>query len=124
MKEISIEKKFDLYLDTLEKCGIELLNLSDEMIGYYIFEEFEVGAISFLYKDNLLSLADEGLIDNEIYFKSQILRKKFMALQGTDLWNIESVKKADKWKEILQLSDKIKELIHQKWSDEELKYLR
>jgi len=28
MKEISIEKKFDLYLDTLEKCGIELLNLS------------------------------------------------------------------------------------------------
>ena len=71
MKEISIEKKFDLYLDTLEKCGIELLNLSDEMIGYYIFEEFEVGAISFLYKDNLLII----IIIQHFYKSSQHIIK-------------------------------------------------
>jgi len=122
MKEISMEKRFDLYMDTLEKCGTYYL--SDEMIGYYIFEEFDVGAISFLHENNMLVLVNDGVIDNDIYFKSQILRKKFMALQGTELWNIDSVKKSLEWKEILQLSDKIKELINQKWSDEECDYLR
>lgn len=119
MEKLKIEKLFDFYIDTLEKCGMDILDLSNEMIGYYIFEELDIGATTFLYKDNVNRLLDEGFIDDDIYAKSILLREKIMRLQGTKLWNIESVKNTSEWKEILQLSDDIKQLIYQRWTDAE-----
>ena len=30
------------YIDTIEKCGVELLEMSDDDIEYSIFEEFDI----------------------------------------------------------------------------------
>lgn len=120
MQNISIGKLFDLYVNTLEKCGKFVLNFSDDNIGYYIFEEFDIGVVSFLYSDNLKKLKDKGMIDEIIFEKSCFLRLNVMSLQGSKLWNIESVKNSIEWMKIMELSDEIKDLIEIRWSDSEL----
>jgi hypothetical protein len=111
--EISINKLMEFYVDTLEKCGTNLLKMSDEDIEYNIFEEFDVGAISFLHDDTLSKLKETNLITEEISQKSSVLRSKFLLLQNTDLWNIASVRNSENWNEILKLSDEIKSLLYQ-----------
>ena len=103
----------EFYIDTLEKCGTYLLEMSDEDIEYNIFEEFDVGAISFLHDDTLSKLKEANLITEEISQKSSVLRSNFLLLQNTDLWNIDSVRNSQNWNEILKLSDEIKSLLHQ-----------
>ena len=94
------------------------------MIGYHIFEQFYGGVISCLYKEGMNNLLEEGIVDDYIFEKTQILRTKFMAVIDTDeLWNVEAVKTSKEWLEILDLSDEIKDLIKNKWSEEEIKYL-
>ena len=113
--EISINKLMEFYVDTLEKCGENLLEMSDEDIKYNIFEEFDVGAISFLHDNTLSKLKEANLITEEISQKSSVLRSKFLLLQNTDLWNVVSVRNSENWNEILKLSDEIKSLLYQQF---------
>ena len=105
------DELMELYVDTLQKCGLHLLKMSDEYIGYYIFEEFDGGAISFLHENTLSKLKTANLINKKALQKSSELRSKFMKLQNTDLWDVDAVKNSNKWREILELSDEIKLLL-------------
>ena len=109
--EITVNKLMELFVDTLQKCGIHLLEMSDEYIGYYIFEEFDSGAISFLHESSLVKLKEAGLITESVSQKSAELRRKFIVLQNTDHWNVDSVKHSKEWREVLELSDEIKLLM-------------
>ena len=111
MMGITINELMELFVDTLQKCGVHLLTMDDEYIGYCIFEEFDGGAISFLHEDSLLKLREAGLITESISQKSAELRSKFMALENTDQWNVNSVKCSKAWREVLELSDEIKSLL-------------
>ncbi|MDE6357097.1 MAG: hypothetical protein K2L15_00740, partial [Eubacteriales bacterium] len=111
MKEITVYELFDLYIDTLEYCGEYTAHLSDELIGYYIFEEFIVGIVSFLYKDSLDRLLDNDLIAEEAYFDSKKLREYVLGIVGTYEWNISILKNSSKWEKIMELSEKIKQHI-------------
>ncbi|MEG1047522.1 hypothetical protein [Carnobacterium sp.] len=124
MEKLSIGGKFDWFLDTLSKSGIFVKKLSDTEIETYIFEDFIVGVISFMHTKNLQELKEYGIIDDKIMKMSLDLREKTMKLDNTDLWNIESVKQASVWLEILELSDEIKSLINAKWTEEEIDYLK
>lgn len=124
MEKLSIGGKFDWFLDTLSKSGIFVKKLSDTEIETYIFEDFIVGVISFMHTKNLQELKEYGIIDDKIMKMSLDLREKTMKLDNTNLWNIESVKQASVWLEILELSDEIKSLINAKWTEEEIDYLK
>ena len=80
-------------------------------IAYQIFEEFDIGVISFLYPDNLQTLFEEGFIDETIFQKSLQLRALCMSLQADDLWDIRYIKSHADWKVVMLLSDEIKQLI-------------
>ncbi|MDR3091273.1 MAG: hypothetical protein LBU36_03605 [Clostridiales bacterium] len=101
----------ELFVDTLQKCGTRLLEMSDEDVGYCIFEEFDIGSASFLHEDALLKLKEANLITEEISQKSIVLRNKFIEIQNTEQWNIQSVRESREWREILELSDEIKNLL-------------
>ncbi|BFT70109.1 hypothetical protein [Paenibacillus sp. P36] len=111
MKKISIEELYELYVDTIKRCGTYLLDSDDLVIGYNIFEEFDIGAITFLHTDNLKKLVYDGLISYEMMFKSSTLRGKFLALQQGDEWNINAVRQSSQWKEILELADEINSMV-------------
>ena len=105
---ITANELMELFIDTLQKCGVHLLEMSDDSIGYYVFEEFNSGVTSFLHDNSLFKLKETGLITGTIMQKSAELRHKFMALENTDLWNVDSVKYAKELREVLELSDEIK----------------
>jgi len=105
---LEICKLLELFIDTLNKCGVYLLEMEDTCIGYNIFEEFDIGAISFLHDNTLKKLKGANLINDNIAKMSSELRSNFLALQDTDLWNVDSVKHATEWRNILELSDIIK----------------
>ncbi|MCL1810464.1 MAG: hypothetical protein FWG42_11975 [Clostridiales bacterium] len=107
-REITIEELREFYRDTLDKCGLFLLRSKDEDVACNIFEEFDIGVVTFLHERSLERLKNADLISEEVLLKSLELRKKTMALQNTSLWNISAVKNSKEWLEILELSDSIK----------------
>lgn len=108
---ISIDKLMDFYMDTLQKCGVYLLDMEDEDIEYNIFEEFDINVVSFLHQNTLSKLKDENLISEQIVEKSIELREKYLAMQNAETCNVESVRNNKEWRSILELSDNIKSLI-------------
>ncbi|MEJ8548090.1 hypothetical protein [Brevibacillus borstelensis] len=111
MEKISIGKLMELYVDTIGKCGLYLLSEDDEVIGYNIFEEFDIGVNSFLHTDNLQKLKDAGLINDEIMQKSVTLRNLVQTIQQGDNWNINAVRNSLEWKKILELADEIQTML-------------
>jgi hypothetical protein len=99
------------FTDTLQQCGTHLLKKSNEDVEYYIFEEFDVCAGSFLHQNTLTVLLEAGLITEDIAKKSSELREKFFALENTNQWDVDSVKCSAEWRELLELSDEIKSLL-------------
>jgi hypothetical protein len=51
VKQLSLKKLMELYVDTLSKCGTYLLSEDDKVVEYNIFEEFDIGIISFFHID-------------------------------------------------------------------------
>ena len=111
INEITIAKLKDLYLATLQKSGLYLLYEEDEVIEYNIFEEFDIGVMSFLHENNLAKLKNAGLISNNVMEKSSELRSKVIDLQQSQEWNVEGVRSSLKWRKVLELSDEIKRML-------------
>lgn len=119
--ETTCNEKFDFFKEAFSHCGTFLLDLSDEDIEYHIFEEFDGDCTSFLNKYNLNLLRQSGKITMEIVDMALELSSKFRALEGTELWNMRSIRKDEKWLEIMELSDRIKsELTQFTWGDRQV----
>ena len=106
--EINSIERYELFEEALSHCGKFLLNLADEDIAYHIFEEFDGDCTSFLNEKNLERLRLSSKMTLEIVDMALELSSKFRALEGTELWNVSSIRKDAKWLEIMELSDRIK----------------
>jgi hypothetical protein len=107
MTEISTAELYDLYLDAIGRCTSQLRTLTDEEIEYNLFEEFDVGAHSFLHDDNLSKLRQDGFIDDEMFALSRGVRERWLALQNR-CWSIEEVRTEKEWQELFDLCDRLK----------------
>lgn len=107
---ISIAELYDLFIDTIQRCSTKTLNQSDEMIEYDLFEEFDIGAISFLHKNALDRLLENKYIDEHIYILCVELRKKGLNLLENKR-TIEQVKTDPDWQDLFRLSDQISDLL-------------
>ena len=102
------DRIYEFFEEALSHCGLFLLDLSDEDIGWHLFEEFDGDCCSFLDQNTLASLRASGKITTDIANAALLLSQKFRALEHTELWNIASVRTNTRWGEILALSDAIK----------------
>ncbi|EAF2160188.1 hypothetical protein FG286_00045 [Listeria monocytogenes] len=124
MKKLTVGGKFDWYIDTLEKSGMFILELSNEEIETFIFEDFIVGVTSFFSKNNLSELKTNEIIDEDMEKNAYLLREKVLKIDNTDLWNINSVRQSSEWLDIFRRSDELKRQLKERWSDEEIEYLK
>ncbi|MBF2442455.1 hypothetical protein IBB66_00525 [Listeria innocua] len=122
--KITVGGKFDWYIDTLEKSGMFILELSNEEIETFIFEDFIVGVTSFFSKNNLSELKANEIIDEDMEKNAYLLREKVLKIDNTDLWNINSVRQSSEWLDIFRRSDELKRQLKERWSDEEIEYLK
>ncbi|EAH0313179.1 hypothetical protein D3H01_08895, partial [Listeria monocytogenes] len=123
-KKLTVGGKFDWYIDTLEKSGMFILELSNEEIETFIFEDFIVGVTSFFSKNNLSELKANEIIDEDMEKNTYLLREKVLKIDNTDLWNINSVRQSSEWLDIFRRSDELKRQLKERWSDEEIEYLK
>ena len=107
MDTLLVGKLWEFYVDTLNKCGTYLLNDSDEVIEYNIFEEFDIGVISFLHDDSLGKLYKNKLISKIEEDEARTLRYLVLGIQDKNEWNVKSLRTSADWKKILELCDKI-----------------
>ncbi|EAE1292671.1 TPA: hypothetical protein IQA43_002011 [Listeria monocytogenes] len=124
MKKLTVGGKFDWYIDTLEKSGMFILELSNEEIETFIFEDFIVGVTSFFSKNNLSELKANEIIGEDMEKNTYLLREKVLKIDNTDLWNINSVRQSSEWLDIFRRSDELKRQLKERWSDEEIEYLK
>ncbi|AUO14467.1 MULTISPECIES: hypothetical protein [Priestia] len=120
---ISIGESFKLFLETLKHSNSNVLTLSDDLMEYYLLEEFAIEAPAYLSEFTLDRLASEGIIDEEIFEKSKKLKDVYFSMNQMKVWDSSSIKKSSEWKEIFSLSDQICELINKKWTGKEIEYL-
>ena len=106
------KKLHELYLETLRRCGAYLLNETNETIEYNIFEEFDIGVVSFLHNNSLIKLFEAELITYQEMSDVQKLRGLVLDLQNKNEWNIESFRTSENWKQVLYLTDKINSQIN------------
>lgn len=111
---MEIKKLYDYFLDTLSHCGSFILSSNYDTINYEIFEEFDIGVITFLHKDSLNQLFDAEMITLDVYNKCYILREKVLELQNLGLWKIDLVKSNEKWREVIILCDEIHNIMDSK----------
>ncbi|MBC2121186.1 hypothetical protein [Listeria marthii] len=124
MKKLTVGGKFDWFIDTLEKSGMFILELSNEEIETFIFEDFIVGVTSFFSKNNLDELKANEIIDEDMEKNAYLLREKVLKIDNTNLWNINSVRQSSEWLDIFRRSDELKSQLKERWSDEEIEYLK
>ncbi|ALS36915.1 hypothetical protein ABID30_001882 [Enterococcus rotai] len=121
---ITVGKSFELFLETLKHSNSNVLKQDDDIIEYYLLEEFAIEAPAFLSDFTLERLENEGIIDRKIKNLGTDLQKKYFLIDQKKNWDVCAIKESQEWKEILEFSDQISKLIHEKWTDEEIAYLK
>lgn len=121
---ITLGESFDLFLETLKHSNSSTLSLSDIEIENYLLEEFAIEAPAYLSQFTLERLENEGIIDSEIVNKSRQLQNRYLSMDAMKQWNANSIKSSKEWHEIFILSDEIIKMVHAKWTDDEISYLK
>lgn len=107
MKSLTLKELYEYYIDTLNKCGSFLLNENDEYIEYNIFEEFDIGIVSFFHEESLEKLFEGGFININQMKYSLELRRLVFELQNNNLWNIKALRTSEEWRKVLSICDKL-----------------
>jgi hypothetical protein len=103
---ISLDELEKWFLDTLMRSSSSVISRDDETIGYNIFEEFDVGVVSYLHDDSLKRLLDNNRINLQMYNLCRRIRSLALALLQKQR-EVEFVKKDPGWAEVFSLSDEV-----------------
>jgi hypothetical protein len=106
MEEITPQRLYELYLDTISGCSGSVVSLDDAGIAHNVFEEFDVGARSFLHANSLATLRNAGLIDDEVARMSREVRERWLKLQMRS-WTFDEIRSAEEWRQLFALCDRI-----------------
>ena len=108
MNEFTLDGIFDWFKSIFSYCGTSLLEMKDEDIVYYLFEELDSDATSCLHENTLQKLKRNGYIDEQMLVLCKTLREQYMKLSAQKTWNAEEIRRNEKWLELFRLADNIK----------------
>lgn len=110
--EEELRNRYKRFVNTLNQCGLFLLDATDEEIETCIFENFYIGVRGNMSDDLELFILKDW-INNEIKEKCRILISLFLDIKvkQRQIWNTQSVKTSEKWLNIMKLSDEIKAML-------------
>lgn len=112
MNAITTKQLYEQFVDTAKRCSSGIVSLSDEEIEFNLFEEFDVGVRSFFHDDNLIKLAEAGMLSEEAVPVCQRIRSKWIELDECN-WTIAEIKDHPDWKSLFSACDTLLELLGQ-----------
>jgi hypothetical protein len=110
MNPISMEDRYEQYLDTAGRCGSSVRLLSDEDLVYLLFERFGPGVVADFHENSLNQLFDAGLIDDEAVRISMEIRREWFALGHHSKWP-HDIRTDSRWNRIFELSDDLQAIL-------------
>ncbi|KGR85325.1 hypothetical protein [Lysinibacillus odysseyi] len=123
MKRLTVGESFDGYLRSL-KLRDDVTRMNDKELYYYIFDEFLGNITAYISSYTLDRLENEGIIDKNIYDISSNIRNELLEMVNGPYWNINAIKTSGQWEQIFEKLKKLDVLIHRRWTDEEIEYLK
>jgi hypothetical protein len=106
MKEISPDELYSLYKDTLYKCQSKIFNYADDIVETMVFEDFVIGATSYLHDDSLNTLINNHLIDKKQYDLSREIRALFFEIEDCGELTMDCLKgRSERWQHLVSLVD-------------------
>lgn len=110
MNQISVERLYELYIDTSTRCLSCVCNQSDEIMGYDLFEEFDSSVMAFFSDDALERLCKAGKISNEAAVASQRIRQFWIDLDPYS-FRVDEIRSHPKWKQLFSMCDELQGLL-------------
>ena len=106
MEVISPEELYSLYRDTLYKCQSKIFNYADDIVETMVFEDFVIGATSYLHDDSLNTLINNHLIDKKQYDLSREIRALFFEIEDCGELTMDCLKgRSERWQHLVSLVD-------------------
>lgn len=110
---LSSSERYEMLKITLKECCNDLLKKTDEEINYYLFEVIPIDINSYLHKNTLNILLNEGMIDSLIYSKCIELRNYFNEnIDPIKKTSHKDIKNATTVKTFARMADYIIELLY------------
>lgn len=106
MKKISIEESLDLYLTTLSNLDEKYVHGSDEALEYFIYDELDINAHTFLHNYTVNLLVEGNLIPESALVDSENLRTLIRDLIDKNP-SLEVIRYDPEWQKARQLAAKI-----------------
>ena len=107
--QISIEKRYDNYLNTLRLCSSEVNKHNGEYFLYVLFELLSIDVYTCFSEANLDVLADADFIHPDEERMSIEIRDLFQKNEKVwfEIHEPELIKENDEWKRVNMLADRI-----------------
>ena len=112
MNQISVEKLYELYIDTSKRCLSSTCDQTDENMGYDLFEEFDSDVMAFFSDEALERLCTAGKISNEASIASQRIRQFWIDLDPYS-FRLDEIRSHPKWKQLFSMCDELQGLLNQ-----------
>ncbi|MFO0549768.1 MAG: hypothetical protein U0271_15350 [Polyangiaceae bacterium] len=103
---ITVSHLFELLRDAVSRAQPSVLKASDDDLARDLFEEFDVGAISFLHESSLTRLRAADLVDDNAVGLCTQLRAHWLTLQSRD-WSLPEVRSAPEWRAFFTLAAEV-----------------
>lgn len=105
---LDLDDLYNSYLEIIDDLHIMFETSSDSQIEKYLDDNAEIAIETIFHKVNLEKLYTNNYISRDVFFKSKRLYKLVRKLQDTEYWSLESVKTLKEWKEIFEVTQKLK----------------
>lgn len=111
MSQISVEKLFELSIDTSKRCLSSTCDQSEDDMAYDIFEVFDTGVTSFFYDDALERLRTAGMISEEAAVASQRIRQFWIDLDPYS-FRLDEIRSHPKWGQLFSMCDELQLILN------------
>ena len=106
-RKINCRMFYDNFVETLEAYSLKVLDMSDDELEEYLFDEVDGKIYAWLCEEHLREMEEFGFISEAVHRKATDLYQCYQRLDGSELWDIQYVRSALEWEHIFYSAERI-----------------
>ena len=106
-KKINCKMYYDEFVETLRCYSIKVLEMDDDELEEYLFDEIDGKIYAWLDEAHLRDMEELGFINSTVHRRATDLYQCYQRLDGTELWDIQYVRTALEWQHIFYSAERL-----------------